>query len=173
MKHPARIGFLAACLAVSSLVADQRPGGPSLVGKTAPSFALPDLSGRTIALEDFRGKQVVQIVGWASWCHGCRQEIPRLKEAYDKYHSEGFEILALTGPINQDLSDVKAFARKNALPYPVLFDQEQTVLERYRIFFVPYTLLMDRDGKVVYEGTHLPNDYEKRIEKLLRRDRRA
>jgi peroxiredoxin len=168
----ARILFLSVCVAVSSVRADQRPGGPSLVGKVAPSFTLPDLSGRPISLEGFRGKQVVQIVGWASWCHGCREEIPRLKDAYEKYHSEGFEILALTGPINQKLSDVKAFALKNALPYPILFDQEQTVLEQYRIFFVPYTLLMDRDGKVVYEGTHLPNDYEKRIEKLLR-DRHA
>jgi peroxiredoxin len=173
MIRRAPILLLAAGIAISSSAADQRPGGPTLVGKMAPSFTLPDLSGRPVSLEDFRGKQVVQIVGWASWCHGCRQEIPRLKDAYERYHSEGFEILALTGPINQELGDVKAFARKMALPYPVLFDQEQTVLQQYQIYFVPYTLLMDRDGKVVYEGSHLPNDYEKRIEKLLRPDRHA
>ncbi|HEV8376594.1 MAG TPA: TlpA disulfide reductase family protein [Candidatus Polarisedimenticolia bacterium] len=166
----ARILLLAAAFAAAPVAADQRPGGPSLVGRMAPSFTLPDLSGRSVSLESFRGKQVVQIVGWASWCHGCRQEIPRLKDAYEKYHSEGFEILALTGPIGQGLNDVKTFARRMALPYPVLYDEGQKVLEQYQVFFVPYTCLLDRDGKVVYEGSHLPNDYEKRIEKLLRRD---
>ena len=156
-----------ACLAFTSAPADQRPGGPSLVGRMAPDFTLPDLSGRRVSLADLRGKQVVQIVGWTSWCAGCRQEIPRLKDAYEKFHAEGFEILALTGPLGQNLQDVRSFVRGMALPYPVLFDEDKRVLDQYQIYFVPYTCLLDRRGQVVYEGSHLPNDYEKRIEKLL------
>ena len=139
----------------------------SLVGKLAPPFTLTDLSGRKIDLQSFRGKSVVQIVGWAAWCHGCRMEIPRLKEAYEKYHGSGFEILALTGPYGQDLEKVKSFAREFSLPYPVLFDGGTKVLELYRIRSVPANLILDREGRVVYEGSHLPEDYERRIEKLL------
>jgi peroxiredoxin len=156
--------LLAAALAAG---ASQRRGGPSLVGQMAPAFTLPDLSGRSVSLESFRGKQVVQIVGWATWCGGCQREIPRLVDIYRKLHSSGFEILAVTGPVGQDLEQVKAFARKTELPYPVLFDEDNRVLERYGVYFVPYTCLLDRTGRIVYEGSHLPNDYEKRIAELL------
>ncbi len=165
-------GTWVALLLAAGLVAfaTDRRGGPSLVGQVAPVFTLPDLSGRPVSLESFRGKQVVQIVGWATWCPGCRREIPRLIDAYEKHHADGFEILAVTGPSGQNLWQVQAFAREARLPYPVLFDERNQVLERYGVYFVPYTCLLDRNGKIVYEGSHLPNDYEKRIEELLAQD---
>ena len=157
--------LLAASLGAS--FAAGRRGGPSLVGTTAPAFTLPDLSGRPVSLDSYRGRQVVQIVGWATWCRGCRREIPRLMDTYEKHHLEGFEILAITGPMGQDLDRVKDFARQTGLPYPVLFDEGNRVLQSYGVYFVPYTCLLDRNGKIVYEGSHLPNDYEKRVEELL------
>ena len=45
------------------------------VGAKAPSFALPDLNGRTISLEQFKGK-VVFLDFWAPWCIPCKQELP-------------------------------------------------------------------------------------------------
>jgi len=115
----------------------------------------------------------VQIVGWATWCHGCLSEIPRLKEVYGRHRAEGFEILAITGPIGQNLSQVKSFVRRMALPYPVLYDEGTRVLREYRINFVPYICIVDRKGRIVYEGSHLPSDDEKRIETLLATDSRA
>lgn len=163
-----KASILAACLAGFLALPAAAPGSsPSLVGKMAPAFTLTDLSGKKIALQSYRGKAVVQIVGWAAWCHGCRMEIPRLKEAYHKYHGAGFEILALTGPYGQDLERVRSFAREFALPYPVLFDGGTKVLELYRIDSVPTNLILDREGRVVYEGAQLPEDYEQRLEKLL------
>ena len=165
-------GTWVALLLAAGLVAfaTDRRGGPSLVGRMAPDFTLPDLSGRPVSLEAFRGKQVVQIVGWATWCPPCRREIPRLVDAYEKHHPSGFEILAITGPSGQDLQQVQAFARQAGLPYPVLIDEGNRVLERYGVYFLPYTCLLDRNGKIVYEGNNLPNDYEKRIEDLLAQD---
>ncbi len=158
----------AGCLAAFLAFPGAAPASDeSLVGKLAPPFTLTDLSGKKIALQSYRGKSVVQIVGWAAWCHGCRMEIPRLKEAYQKYHGSGFEILALTGPYGQDLEKVKSFTREFSLPYPVLFDSGTKVLEMYRINSVPANLILDLEGRVVYEGAQLPEDYERRIEKLL------
>jgi peroxiredoxin len=156
--------LLAAALAAT---ASERRGGPSRVGQMAPAFTLPDLLGRPVSLESFRGRQVVQIVGWATWCPVCLREIPRLADAYEKHHSDGFEILAVTGPQGQELGLLKSFARENEIPYPILYDRENRVFQDYGIYFIPYTCLLDRSGKIVYEGSHLPNDYEQRIEQLL------
>jgi peroxiredoxin len=154
-------------MAAGLAAASDRHVGPSRVGQMAPDFTLADLDGRPVSLESFRGKSVVQIVGWATWCPGCRKEIPRLAEAYGKYHSDGFEILAVTGSSGQGLDQLKSFARENDLPYPILYDEDNRVFQAYGIYFIPYTCLLDRSGKIVYEGSHLPNDYEKRIEQLL------
>src|SRR5262245_20265417 len=54
----------------------------------APDFALQDASGTTVSLKDYRGK-VVLLDFWATWCHGCKQEIPWFSEFQTKYRREG------------------------------------------------------------------------------------
>ncbi|HEV8335669.1 MAG TPA: TlpA disulfide reductase family protein [Candidatus Polarisedimenticolia bacterium] len=157
-------------LGALAVPAAERREKPPRIGEMAPPFTLPDLEGRSVSLEGYRGREVVQIVGWATWCHGCREELPRLLSAYEKLHRKGFEILAITGPVGQDLEDVKAFAREKSIPYPILYDESRSVLQRYGMFYVPYNCLLDRSGRVVYEGGDLPEDYEKRIEQLLARN---
>jgi len=48
---------------------------PANERKPAPAFALKDSFGKTAELKDYRGK-VVLVDFWATWCHGCKQEIP-------------------------------------------------------------------------------------------------
>jgi len=156
-------------LGALAVPAAERREKPPRIGELAPAFTLPDLAGRSVSLDAYRGREVVQIVGWATWCRGCREELPRLLSAYAKHHRQGFEILAITGPVGQDLEDVKAFAREKSIPYPILYDESRSVLQRYGMFFVPYNCLLDRSGRVVYEGGDLPEDYEKRLEQLLGR----
>jgi hypothetical protein len=61
--------LLAMLLAAPALAAGPDFDGmqvEQLPGKPAPSFALPGLDGKTVRLEDFRGK-VVMMVFWATW----------------------------------------------------------------------------------------------------------
>lgn len=48
---------------------------PANERKPAPAFALKDSSGKTVKLKQYRSK-VVLLDFWATWCHGCKQEIP-------------------------------------------------------------------------------------------------
>jgi thiol-disulfide isomerase/thioredoxin len=56
--------------------------------KPAPEFALKDSNGRTVTLKNYRGK-VVLLDFWATWCHGCKEEIPAFSELQTKYRSNG------------------------------------------------------------------------------------
>src|SRR5262245_1937874 len=54
----------------------------------APAWKLKDLNGRTVSLEELRGKVVV-LDFWATWCGPCRFEIPGYIEMHKKYANEG------------------------------------------------------------------------------------
>src|SRR5207247_2180021 len=66
----------------------------------SPAFALPDLSGKTVRLDDFRGK-VTLVSFWASWCAPCREEFPHMAELYRDFAKRPFAIAA----ISDDVSD--------------------------------------------------------------------
>src|SRR3979411_1046543 len=63
--------------------------------KPAPDFALKDASGKTVTLKDYRGK-VVLLDFWATWCHGCKQEIPWFSEFERTYSAKGFAVVGVS-----------------------------------------------------------------------------
>jgi cytochrome c biogenesis protein CcmG/thiol:disulfide interchange protein DsbE len=137
------------------------------VGDRPFDVALKDLEGRPHSLKELRGKSVVHLVFWATWCVPCMQEIPAIDAAYAKYRAQGFEVLAVVLNINQTPDGVRAIARDYKVGYPVLWDGEGRVMNRYRVSMIPQNFLIGRDGLIRYAGTGLPGDYEGMIERLL------
>ncbi len=115
------------------------------VGYRAPDFALPTLDGQTVRLSDFRGEKAVFLNFWATWCSPCRLEMPTMEKVYQAYKSRGLEILAVSldgGP----KSDVQDFMQELRLNFPALLDPDMEVLRLYRMFSLPATFLIDKEG---------------------------
>ena len=119
------------------------------VGSMAPDFSQPTPEGKPFALSNLRGK-VVLIDFWASWCRPCRMENPNVVRLYDKYKAKGFEIIgvsldkskeAWTGAIQQDGLTWKHVSD--------LAFWNNAVAQQYGVSAIPYTVLVDRDGKVL------------------------
>lgn len=144
------------------------PSVGSRVGDLAIDFTLKDLNNRTYTLKDLRGKQVVQVVFWATWCVPCLQEVPTLRSVRDKYHDRGLEILAIVVNLSQTKDNVKAVARDFKINYPILWDGEGEVQDRYNVAFIPQNFLIGKDGVIRYAGTALPADYETLLDSLLK-----
>lgn len=137
------------------------------VGDLAHDFSLKDLGDQTFSLKDLRGRKVVHVVFWATWCVPCLQEIPALRAAYDKYKDRGLEVLGVVVNLNQTVPIVKAAARSYKINYPILFDDGK-MMERYRVSSIPQNFLIGRDGTIRFAGTELPHKYEALLEDLLR-----
>jgi cytochrome c biogenesis protein CcmG/thiol:disulfide interchange protein DsbE len=121
----------------------------------APLFTLPRIGGipgseqgGPISLVSLRGKVVV-LNFWASWCIPCKQESPRLQEAYVKYRGEGVVVLGVDA---QDFTgDARRFATKYALTYPIIHDGSGKWLTPYGVTGFPETFFVDRRGNLVGE----------------------
>jgi len=145
-----------------------RPG--HRVGDLALDFTLKDLNNQPHSLKDMRGKQVVHVVFWATWCVPCLQEIPTLREVQEKYHDRGLAILGVVVNLSQTRDGVRAVARNMKVNYPVLWDGAGEVQERYNVFLIPQNFLIGKDGVIRYAGTALPPDYETLLASLLKED---
>jgi peroxiredoxin len=129
---------------------------PALAGsdeKTA-DFSLKATNGKTYRLSELTGEKVVLLSFWNIACKPCRKEMPKLQEMYEELKDRGLEILAINTDGPSDLPGVKPLVRRKGYTYPVLLDTEQKVVKLYNPrSILPYTALIDLDGKVVY--THL------------------
>jgi len=104
----------------------------------------------TIHLSSLKGN-VVLLNFWATWCGPCIAEIPEFNDLYNKYNSEGFEILGVS--VSDNYKQLKKFSNKIEVDYKLLFgssDEMGIVIQNYGGFYsVPVSYLINRDGLVV------------------------
>ncbi len=172
--QPAVLAILAIALATAvagDAAAQKKPTvGPfpgRRVGDLAFDFTLKDLNNNTWSLAKIRGLKVVHLVFWATWCVPCLQEVPILNEAREKFAGEGLEVLGVVVPINQQPGLVRAVARDYKVAYPILFDAEGDLTDKYKVSTIPQNFLIGRDGIIRYAGTELPSQYDALVRRLL------
>jgi thiol-disulfide isomerase/thioredoxin len=107
------------------------------------------LDGTAFDAASLAGK-VVLVDFWATWCGPCLQEIPNILAQYEKYHAQGFEVLAIS--LDESREDLDAFLAGRKLPWPILFSGkgwEDPLARSYGISGIPQLILVGRDGNVI------------------------
>ena len=137
-------------------------------GPKAPDFTLPSLDGSNISLSDYVGKKVVLIDFWSTTCDPCMVEMPHLVELYKKYKDKGFIVLAVTLDGPESRAQVSSVVHDKGMVFPVLLDEETTVVSRYNPKKeMPFSVVIDRGGGIVSKhGGYTPGD-EKKLEETL------
>jgi peroxiredoxin len=131
------------------------------------NFTFKDVHGKPFALSDYKGK-VVLLDFWATWCPPCRKEIPGFIELYNSYRSRGFAVIGVS--MDESTSDVKRFARKYQMNYPILIGTGRTDLEpAFGELPLPTAFVIARDGRICakHDGLTPKEQFEKEIVSLL------
>jgi peroxiredoxin len=118
------------------------------VGRPAPRFTAEDIQGRAIRLDAYRGKYVL-VDFWATWCAPCVGELPRLQDAYRRYHDSGLEIISVS--LDESKAAVSDFAKIRNLPWPQIHNASSTadLVEAYAVGSIPATYLIDHEGTII------------------------
>ena len=110
------------------------------------------LNGQPFDWSQYQGK-VVLVDFWATWCRPCLDEIPNIKGIYERFRSQGFEVVGVN--LDDDKANVESFFSVQQLPWPTVVSADpeargmQTPLAmKCGVEFIPFVVLVGRDGRV-------------------------
>src|SRR5262245_47441329 len=156
----ANSGFMG-CLLLGALIASApacAPAGNSagsaalpvtdhpLRGEPAPDFSLSARKGNPASLSAYAGR-VVLVDFWATWCDPCRVSFPHYQELSARHGKD----LAIVG-ISEDDEDngIDRFIEETGVRFPVAWDGDKSLAQRYRINSMPTLFIIDKNGLVRY-----------------------
>jgi peroxiredoxin len=123
------------------------------IGDKAPQFSLTNYDGKQVNLSDYKGKIVV--LEWFNY------ECPFVKYHYEKatmanlaakYKAQDVVWLAINSTSHLKPEENNAWAEKYKLGYPILDDRPGTVGRAYGALTTPHIYIIDKEGKIVYNG---------------------
>ena len=128
----------------------QSHGDTLKIGNKARPVTLPDPSGASRSLDEWRGKLIL-VNFWASWCGPCREEMPLLDRSQQQLGAQGLQIVGIAADTS---AATKSFLGRHPVHYPILVDDPATGADLATAFgdtrgVLPYSVLIGRDGRVL------------------------
>ena len=101
------------------------------IGDKAPGFEAKDQYGKTINLNDFKGKKVVLFFYPKASTPGCTSEACNLRDNYHSFQNKGYEIIGVSADSEKRQLN---FSNKQELPYSLLADEDKAVIMAYGVW---------------------------------------
>jgi peroxiredoxin len=134
------------------------------IGAKAPTLSAPTPNGETLSLKDINAEYIL-IDFWASWCGPCISQVPDLQKVHRDFKDKGFEILSVSLDARAD--KWKAAISKHELDWLHISDLKvwkSELAQNYNVTFVPFNLLIDKNGVIVAKNIHSKTLYSKLTE---------
>lgn len=121
----------------------------SKMGKQFSSFELPNVSGKMININDYKGSFLL-VEFWASWCGGCRIANPELVKIREKFMPKGFDIVGIS--LDESRTAWLSAIEKDGLTWENTLAEggfQNKTIEALKLQYLPSNYLLDREGKIV------------------------
>lgn len=156
-----RMFFIFVLLAVTNFAQEKLEG-------TAPNFGLENLEGDVFELSEFVGKGPVLLSFWATWCKPCVEELKAYNKIYLAFKEQGFTLVAISVDSERSISKVKPYISSMGYEFPVLLDPNSDVARLYYARQVPYTVMIDKDGNILFSHIGYSWGDEIKVEEIVK-----
>ncbi|MCP4504384.1 MAG: TlpA family protein disulfide reductase [Deltaproteobacteria bacterium] len=119
-------------------------------------FELPPLIGQ-VTLLDF----------WASWCAPCRQAFRYLDQLYKAYLPDGLQMVGVC--VDEEAAEGLRFANRMRVRFPLAWDGQQQVKERFAVQSLPTTFLLDQNGRLIHRHSGFDVRSHRMLDEQVRR----
>lgn len=136
-------------------------------GDSVPDFSLKKMDGSTFKLSDHLGKKIILIDFWATWCKPCKKLLKKL-DKINKDYNNTVEVVTISTDDSSAFSRVESYIKGKRYSFTVLLDPDSGVsriLNPSRV--LPFTLMIDKKGDIVYTHTGYMPGYEKELIKEI------
>ena len=141
------------------------PAPHPLVGKPAPSLDLGLLEGGAIDLAAHRGKDVVVLDFWASWCPPCRKSLPIMAGLSKAYAGRGAVVYGIN--LGEDAAVVQDFVQRQGIALPIALDPNRAAAQSYQVTSIPQSVIIGKDGIIQEVHVGLAMGFERTLRQQI------
>ncbi len=132
------------------------------IGQTpVPQVDVKTLEGKTVSLPDqIKPGKITVISFWATWCAPCKRELDAISDIYaDWQEAYNMNLIALSVDNARAMAKVKPMVAEKDWPFDILLDPNQSLMQSLQFQSIPYTILINQEGEIVYTHSgYLPGD---------------
>ncbi len=135
-----------------------------------PSVTLKDINGKTVRTDTLsnNGRPII-IDFFATWCKPCNRELTAISEVYEEWQEEtGVKLIAVSIDQAQNINKVRPLVDQHGWPYEVLLDPNSDFKRALGIQMIPYVLIVDGDGTIVYKHNGYTDGAEEELIEKVR-----
>jgi peroxiredoxin len=136
--------------------------------KVAPDFSLEDAAGKAVKVSDFKGR-VLLVNFWATWCHGCKTEIPWFLEFQREFDKKDFAVMGVAMD-DDGWKSVRPYMTQKNITYEMVLGSEEIAARFGGSPGLPVSFLIDRQGRIASRHIGMVDREEchREIEQLMK-----
>lgn len=135
------------------------------VGQKVPDISFQTLSGKSYKISELEGKTIL-LVFFATWCSGCQKEMPLIEtEIWKKYKSDDFMIIAFGR--DHSMAEMEKYQKEKGFTFQLAPDPEHKIFEKFFKSYIPRTVLVNEEGKIIYQKQGYNEEDAKKLKELI------
>ena len=129
--------------------------------KTLPSANVKTLEGQNFNVSELANSGKTTVISfWATWCSPCKKELDAIMDYYEDWQTDyNMELIAVSIDDSRTAAKIPSMVTQKGWDFKILHDNRKEFQNAIGVNSVPFTLVLDKDGNIVYEHTgYAPGD---------------